>query len=100
MKKEKRALLILFCSVAIGIVSCQKNDTTTPTGNDRDKFLGTWHVISNHKSPLVAPTQSWELTIVGGNSSNEILLDNFNQIGTTKSLTGIVNGSQVNIPTQ
>ena len=93
------ALIAAFVSA---FIACQKNTDTTPSNGaqtlDRDKFLGAWHVTSHHT--VTSVTQFWDMTAVTGSSSSEILLDNFDQIGSTHSVTASVSGSSFTIPQQ
>jgi hypothetical protein len=92
MKKNifRLALVAAFASV---IIPCKKNDS-----NPTDVFPGTWHVTSHH-SPS-GQTLHWDLTIVAGSSDNEILLDNFDQIGATHYIRATYSGSSFTIPQQ
>ena len=88
------AFVAAFISI---IISCQKNSDTSPTGLDRDKFIGAWNV-SGHGTQ--SSNQHWTMTIVAGSSNSEMLLDNFDQIGSTHSVTASVSGSSFTIPQQ
>jgi len=100
------ALVAAFVST---IISCQKNDETTPSPGGgggsttlaRDKFLGTWHVTSHH-SPS-GQTLYWDMTVVAStdtSNKDEIFLDNFDQIGSTNFVRANVSSSNFTIPQQ
>ncbi|MFI5164914.1 MAG: hypothetical protein ACHQHP_06680 [Bacteroidia bacterium] len=87
------------------IISCQKNDETTPSATTgvlaRDKFLGTWHVESHHRPSN--QTLFWDMTIIAStdtSNKSEIFLDNFDQIGTTNFLRANVNSNSFTVPSQ
>ena len=91
--------LLLFAAVlSSAVISCTKEDDTTPSsGDDRDKFLGTWQVASDGSQ---SGHQTWNMSVVASSSAGEILLDNFDQIGTTNSVHATVNGNSFSIPAQ
>jgi hypothetical protein len=98
------ALLSAFVSV---IASCQKNDDNGPTGGgggglDRDKFITTasapW-IVESHHSPS-GQTLFWNMHVFAGNSSNEILLDNFDQMGNGNYVIATVSDNSFTISQQ
>jgi hypothetical protein len=99
MKKLLFVLAIAFVSV---FVACQKEDDAPGGGGgsglDRDKFLGQWTVNSHH-SPS-GQSLFWQMNIVAGASTNEIFLDNFDQMGAGNYVRANVSGNTFTIPTQ
>jgi hypothetical protein len=97
MKINNKRLVALFFVVAVAIVSCQKNDNTTPSASDRDKFIGTWHVTANgSKSGL----QYWDMTISASNSAPEqMLIGNFDALNGTTAYAS-VSGNNFSVSTQ
>ena len=100
MKSKNFYRIVLVALVlAIGITGCQKDDTTDPgtTSLERDKFLGTWKVISNSS---VFGSQNWQMTINASSSSTDgILIKDFDQKPSTTT-TGSVSGNSFYIPQQ
>jgi hypothetical protein len=93
MKMKNIFRLILVAAVLSTIISCQKEDDPPAgggTGLDRDKFMGTWHVTSNH---TITSQQFWDMTVVAGSSNSEMRLANFDQIGGTNSIIASVSGN-------
>jgi hypothetical protein len=103
MRKNIFRLALVAVTVSL-ISSCAKEDDNDGPVNqtlDRDKFIthGTpWHVRSQH-SPS-GQIHYWDMTIVAGSSSSEILLDNFDQMGSTNHVTASVSGNGFTISPQ
>ena len=105
--KKNILRLVLIASFASIIISCQKNDETSPSGGgsgsglDRDKFLGTWHVTSHHRPSN--QTLYWDMTILASTDTSnhaEIFLDNFDQMGSTNFVRASVSGYNFTVPSQ
>ena len=84
--------------IAMIAVSCAKeegdNDITTLP---RDKFIGTWHV-SSHGS--LSGDLNWDLIIepASAASAEQIVMKNFDQTGTDKTVYASVSGNDLEIP--
>jgi hypothetical protein len=98
--KKKNILRFLFLALILSsaIISCTKEeDPSVTSGDDRDKFLGAWHVSSHHTQ---FGDKTWDMNVTASNSaSDQILISNFNlNSGTTT--TANVDGSSFTIPSQ
>lgn len=87
--------------MAAFIQSCVPEDTITPdTGDDRDKFTGTWLVIENSKKSSLSVTYTVVISLDPSNSS-QVLLSNFGNPGSgSDPAYGIVTTSSINVPSQ
>ena len=86
-------------SVSILVTSCapdNEEDVSLP----RDKFIGTWHMTSHHTDPNQAATQYWDLIIepASAAAAEQVVMKNFDQTGTNKTVYADVNGSNLAIP--
>ena len=93
----RTALAIVMVSMIV--TGCQ------PDENDvielpRDKFLGTWNMTSHHSDPNQAETQHWDLIIepASAAATEQIILKNFDQTGTNKTVYADVNGNNLSLP--
>ena len=100
-KKSFFRILMATSVVSMIAVSCAKEESdpnivTLP----RDKFIGTWHVISHHTDPNQASTQYWDLIIepASAAAAEQIVMKNFDQTGTDKTVYADVSGSNLLIP--
>src|SRR6266404_1467918 len=90
-------LVVLTLIALIGVSSCQKNDNSTPTTTDRDKFLGTWHVSSYG---TVFHQQNWDMIVNASvTAPDQILIKDFDQQSGTTTY-GTVSGNNFSITTQ
>jgi hypothetical protein len=98
--------LALFAAVLSMVAACQKEDDDGPVNQPlaRDKFLTTdlnhpWVVHSQH-SPS-GQSRYWNLIIVAGSTSNEILLKNFDEMGSSNYVRATMTGdNSFEIPQQ
>jgi hypothetical protein len=97
MKKLFRSL-ILIASVVSVFYACNPNDTPEPTGDPRDKFVGSWSCVENSH---LNGNSTFSVTVsLNPNNSSQILLANFYQIGTSQKVYGIVANNNVTVPSQ
>lgn len=97
---NKNFLKIILTSVVIAaiVISCAKeegdNDITTLP---RDKFIGTWHVSSHGSN---SGDLTWDLIIEPASAAapEQIVMKNFDQTGTDKTVYADVSGSNLAIP--
>jgi len=91
---------IAALTFSILITGCAPEDNETDITLPRDKFIGTWHMTSHHTDPNQAATQYWDLTIepASAAAAEQIVMKNFDQTGTNKTVYADVNGSNLAIP--
>jgi hypothetical protein len=95
--KSLKKLLPLF-ALTLFLASCTLDEDLGPiTGDDRDKFTGTWMFS---ESPA-ARSISYSVTISNDPSnSSQVLLKNFGNMGHSYSAYGIVTSKAIYIPSQ
>ncbi|HLN52465.1 MAG TPA: hypothetical protein VK212_02080 [Lentimicrobium sp.] len=90
--------IIPLLAMTLYIASCTLDEDLGPiTGDDRDKFNGTW-LFS--ESPA-ARSISYSVTISDDPSnSSQVLLKNFGNMGNSYSAYGIVTSNSIYVPSQ
>ncbi len=86
--------------VSLSIASCSndnKNESTSPTNDARDKFVAYW--LANENSALAGPTAYTVNIIKSTTNSNEILIYNFYGIPNS-SVRASISNNQLIIPYQ
>jgi len=92
---------LAILSVSMLVIGCAPDETDDDiTTLPRDKFIGTWHMTSHHTDPNQAATQYWDLVIepASAAAAEQIVMKNFDQTGTDKTVYADVNGSNLDIP--
>jgi hypothetical protein len=101
--RMKRKNILRTCTavlaVSILVTGCTPNEED-PITLPRDKFIGTWHMTSHHSDPNQAATQYWDLVIEAASAAaaEQVVMKNFDQTGTNKTVYADVNGSNLSIP--
>jgi len=94
--KNKLAGFAVLVTMMIAVLnSCTKEDNgPDSTGTDRDKFIGSWQGSSTG----TLPAQNFNVTITAGSSSpSQILIDNFDNIGSGKKVIADISGNDISI---
>lgn len=88
---------LIFCLISL-IISCTPEDETPKPAEDaRDKFVATWTC----RETCGGQTVTFQVSIEkNASNSTEILIDNFNQLGTSNKAKGIVAGANITIAQQ
>lgn len=94
MNKIRYFLLMI---VIMGISSCAKDDTTSPAGDGRDQYLGSW--ICKETVQGQAPS-TFTITVNSFGESDTLLVKNFNQLGTGTQTLWLVSSNSITIPLQ
>lgn len=97
-KKSFFRILMAASVISVIIIGCAKEEgdnsiVTLP----RDKFIGTWHVTSHGSN---SGDLTWDLIIEPASASlpEQIVMKNFDQTGTNKTVPAEVSGSNLLIP--
>ena len=90
MKKSIR-FSFFFLLLFGGLVSCTKTDST-PSGEDRAKFLGTWNVNESSKKLFFEAT-----IMVDPNESSRVLIDNFAGQLSGNRATAVISGNSITL---
>lgn len=92
MKKPIAKCLLFLVVAATGLISCSKVEDTTPTGNDRDRFLGSWSVHEIH-------TKSDYLVTIKAdpNEASRVLITNFGNLIASYSATAYISGNNITL---
>jgi hypothetical protein len=82
--------------VAVTIVGCQPEDDDEPIPgvSPRQKYLGTWHVTSNHT--INTNQQFWDMDVAPGATENAIIINGFD-VGDADGVSGTVSGNSFSI---
>jgi hypothetical protein len=93
MKKSVLFSFLVLLLISMTFTSCDKTDTDlSPTGNDRDKFLGAWSVHEIHTKADFVVT-----ILEDPNETSRILIDNFANLITGNRATAVVSGSTITL---
>lgn len=95
MKKIKIQLAVTAIIVAM-FSSCTDNNTS-PTGDDRDSFAGSW--TCNEVSKQYG-NATYPVTITKYGDYDSVTIKNFYQLGNSISALALVSGSSITIPYQ
>ncbi len=94
IKSVSKTWLAVFFLLIIGLNACEKDTTTDPTVNDRDKYLGVWQGTSTGPNG----TRNFNMNFTASNSAPEqILMSNFDGAGTNTFIAANVSGSSFSI---
>ncbi len=93
----KKIIYLLFVFSSLYLVSCKPdtNEPTPSTGDDRDKYVGTW--MCNETSQIINSSYTISISKSSSNSS-EIIINKFYNLVTQARVTVSVNN--VSIPYQ
>ena len=93
MKKSISFSLFFLMLIILALVSCTKTDsTTTPSGDDRAKFLGSWNVSETHNKG------SFVVTIKADpNEASRVLIDNFANLLPGNQATAYISGNSITL---
>lgn len=97
-KKRKRVSKSLFWAFAVTVMlwSCETDNGEEDPLSIRDNYLGTWQVTENTG---INNPQFYSVLIVNGDADDEVLIQGlYNESGTR--VVALVNGTQLNIPSQ
>ena len=97
-KKRKRVSKSLFWAFAVSMMlwSCETDNGEEDPLSIRDNYLGTWQVTENTG---INNPQFYTVLIVNGDADDEVLIQGlYNESGTR--VVALVNGTQLNIPSQ
>jgi len=94
MKKYFRPLLLFAGVLLIGLSSCEPDDIIPGIGDDRDKFVGTWHCSETSES---GSQISYTIKIGKEQNSVEVWIEGFAAIGFGDTARGIIAGGDINI---
>jgi len=90
MKKSIRVSFSFLFLVVIAFVSCTKTDTTTPSSDDRAKFIGDWSVHEIHNKG------DYSVTIkTDPNEASRVLIDNFGNLVYGNKATAYISGNSI-----
>src|SRR5690349_21215109 len=90
-----KAGLFIF-TLSVMITGCAPDENNGDVSLPRDKFIGTWSMISTHTDPNQAATQTWDLVIESYNANSEVVaLKNLDQTGYDRIVLADVNGSNL-----
>ncbi len=96
----KKGVYIITSLLLFFFASCKKDDNTDPTEDDpRAKFEGTWNCKETCKKDGTYVTFAVTISKSTSNST-EILIANFNQLGSTENIRAIVTGYNFTVPQQ
>ncbi|MEI8201539.1 MAG: hypothetical protein WCH34_00890 [Bacteroidota bacterium] len=92
-----KTLAKIFFLFVVVLTSCKTDpNTTNPTADDRDKYVGNWTCV---ETPAAKVSFSVSISKNPGNSS-EVLISNFNLLGVDVKPYATVSGTTLTIPTQ
>ena len=91
MKIRNSFPVIFFFLFFFVMTSCTKTDSEPdPTGNSRDKFLGSWGVHETHNKA------DYTVTILADpNEESRVLIDNFGNLLQGNRATAVVSGNSI-----
>lgn len=93
-KSVSKIRLAVFFLLIIGLNACEKDSTTDPTVNDRDKYLGVWQGTSTGPNG----TRNFNMNFTASNSAQEqILMSNFDGAGTNTFIAANISGNSISI---
>lgn len=97
-KKRKRVSKSLFWAFAFTMMlwSCETDNGEEDPLSIRDKYLGTWQVTENTG---INNPQFYTVLIVNGDADDEVLIQGLYNESATR-VVALVNGTQLNIPSQ
>ena len=94
--KIYKLLTALALLIIIGFTACTPDN---PNNFDiRDDFVGTW--LCSEQSSVFGNSNYTVDIVKSVADSSQILIKNFYQLGSTVSVTAVVNGNSLNIPNQ
>ncbi|MDD5569867.1 MAG: hypothetical protein PHD97_01800 [Bacteroidales bacterium] len=96
----KKGIYILTSLLLLFFASCKKDDENdTPEDDPRVKFEGNWTCKETCKKD--GSTVTFSVTISKStSSSSDILIANFNQLGSAEKISAVVAGYNLTIPQQ
>ncbi len=94
MKKYSKLLLLFAAIFLIGLPSCEPDEIIPGTGDERDKFVGTWNCTeTTQKGSKI----SYTVKIGKAQNSVEVWIEGFAAIGFGDTAIGIIAGGDINI---
>lgn len=103
MKKSFRIAFLLLIVMSVIVNSCTKDDDSDvePTVDPREKYTGSWLCVETNTKTSKKVTFTVSISKSSANST-EILLSNFNNIGSsaTYNVKASLSGSTISIPNQ
>lgn len=97
MKKYYKLSLLIFSVALIFLASCETDDVNPFNGDDRDKYVGTWNCSETSES---GDQISYTIKIGKSENSVEVWIEGFAAIGFGDTVTGIVAGGNITVPSQ
>lgn len=97
-KKRKKVSKSLFWAFALMMMlwSCETDNGTEDPLSIRDNYLGTWQVTENTG---INNPQFYTVTITSGDADDELLIQGLYNESASR-VVALVNGTQLNIPSQ
>lgn len=94
MIKIRTGLLVMLTVATVLITACEKTEIV-PDEGERDKYLGLWKASSSGPGGDV----NFNMVITASNSDpDQILMENFDALGSGTYVAGYVNGNSISIP--
>ena len=94
--KLKTIIRLLMILPLFYFSSCTEDNSSTPTIDDRDKFVGKWSC----KETISGAFQIFEIKISKIGAEDSINIENFSNYGTTADAIGLISGNSLTIPSQ
>ncbi len=96
-RTRKRIKSPLGIVLLIGFSSCEPDDINIGSGDDRDKFVGSWNCAETSES---GDQISYTVNIGKSLNSSEVWIEGFASIGFGDTAHGIIAGGDINIYSQ
>lgn len=98
MKGIRNIGSVILIGATLFLASCAKDDDTEATGDDRDKYTGTW---TFNETSQVFGTSTYTVTVTKDNTSaNQIIAKNFYHLGSNTNTFVVVDGNNMTIQSQ
>ncbi|HHN48441.1 MAG TPA: hypothetical protein ENN08_05860 [Bacteroidales bacterium] len=98
MKNKSSILIVLLIFLPALFVSCELDEDDDPLADIRDKFIGTWRLNESEAKSSMA-FYDILINIDPGNTS-QVLIRNFANTGSNRTVYGIVTTNQITVPAQ
>lgn len=95
MRNTKLKICALLAGITLA-AGCTDNNTS-PTGDDRDLFTGTWTCVEQSK---LNGTTTFAINITKAGTGDNISIQNFYDLGSGYQATAFIAGNSITIPLQ
>lgn len=94
---KKNNIQLLFATILILMITSCTDENTSPTGDDRDAFTGSWTCSEISKQ---YGTSSYPVTISKYGDNDSVTINNFYQLGSSINALALISGGSMTIPFQ